>query len=51
MSDERRYHAEANRRFFQPARPGETTRKCLVCGREYEPRSRTQKYCDGCRKR
>jgi hypothetical protein len=28
-----------------PTRQGETTRKCVTCGREYAPKSRNQKYC------
>lgn len=31
---------------IKPTRPGETTRKCAKCGREYVPTARNQKYCE-----
>lgn len=34
--------------YLNPARVGEKTRKCVVCGSEYVPQSRTQKYCSKC---
>lgn len=34
-----------------PTRHGETFRKCVDCGQEYRPNSRTQKYCSECRER
>ena len=35
--------------YLKPNRAGEKTRKCIVCGGEYVPQSRTQKYCKVCR--
>lgn len=34
---------------WRPTRRGETHRACERCGALYEPRARTQKYCDACR--
>jgi uncharacterized OB-fold protein len=39
-----------NRGWWPATRQGEgPTRKCERCGKEYEPNSRNQKYCDDCR--
>ena len=35
--------------LYGPTRQGETVRKCVECGGEYEPTGRTQKYCPECR--
>ena len=34
---------------FKARRRDEAARKCERCGKEYEPNSRNQKYCDECR--
>lgn len=34
-----------------PLRKGETSRRCERCGREYMPNSRSQRYCDECRRK
>lgn len=34
---------------WRPKRRGETHRICVGCGAEYEPRARTQKFCNECR--
>lgn len=34
---------------FSPTRLGETMRVCEMCGKEYKPASRSQKYCRECR--
>ena len=38
-------NALVNARWFSALSPGEESRKCEVCGSEYVPKSRTQKYC------
>ena len=38
-------NAVVNQYYFNATRPGETTRTCERCGSEFEPRSRTQRYC------
>ena len=39
------YNALLNRKWFTPLKKDETSRTCLVCGSEYKPKGRTQKYC------
>lgn len=37
--------------WWPPTRKGEKPRKCAKCGKEFEPNSRNQKYCDDCKTR
>ena len=43
------YNARVLANWFDPKRNGERSRKCEMCGSEYVPKCRTQKYCGkGC---
>ena len=35
---------------LSPLRVGEQSRVCQICGCEYKPKSRTQRYCPDCKK-
>lgn len=39
------HNAIINRKWFTPLKKDETSRTCLICGSEYRPKGRTQKYC------
>lgn len=34
---------------FRALKRGETSRTCVLCGKEYEPASRNQKRCPTCK--